>query len=632
MAGYIKFVVDEGGTERTFRLPFSKVDATVSPGVSNDNTEGYEEGSLWVNVTDDEVWTCVDNSTGAAVWVQQGGGGGSGTVTSVDVSGGTTGLTTSGGPITTSGTITISGTLSNANGGTGADLSMTGPGIIGQTSLGAALGVLTTATYPSLTELSYVKGVTSAIQTQFGNKQPLDATLTAFAALTIAANSLTIGTGADAFSQTTFAANTFPARASTGDLVAKTITDAALTVLDDTTVAAMVNTLGGATSSGTGGLVRIDSATLTGTPAAPTASPGTNTTQIATTAFVAAAVSSGAVNPNLLYNPDFRIAQRGAGPFTSATTPANNDYTVLLDCWRLLSDGNDIVDVSQSLTPGSISGNTLYAKIAFDVETANKKFGIIHWLESKDTLGLRGQTVSLSCLLQTGASGDTFNDVKIGLIESVATADVTADPISSWNTGGTNPTLAANFSFIGTPVSQSMSSGNVAEVKLEGVTLTATGTNNLGVIIWSDTTSTTVGHLLYVSKVKLEISATATKYSQIPLSEQLLRCQRFFVSLGGSTNRLPATGRADGISTGFWTYPLGVKMRSDPSLSIAGTGSFQLNDGSVQLTASSISTNYSTTQCIAANFGMSASTFTLYRTLFGVFTDTTTYLWASAEL
>jgi hypothetical protein len=43
-----------------------------------------------------------------------------GTVTSVAVSGGTTGLTTSGGPITSSGTITLAGTLAIANGGTGA--------------------------------------------------------------------------------------------------------------------------------------------------------------------------------------------------------------------------------------------------------------------------------------------------------------------------------------------------------------------------------------------------------------------------------------------------------------------------------------------------------------------------------
>lgn len=48
-----------------------------------------------------------------------GGGGGSGTVTSVDVVGGTTGLTTSGGPITTSGTITLDGVLNISSGGTG---------------------------------------------------------------------------------------------------------------------------------------------------------------------------------------------------------------------------------------------------------------------------------------------------------------------------------------------------------------------------------------------------------------------------------------------------------------------------------------------------------------------------------
>lgn len=43
-----------------------------------------------------------------------------GTVTSVAVSGGSTGLTTSGGPITSSGTITLAGTLALASGGTGA--------------------------------------------------------------------------------------------------------------------------------------------------------------------------------------------------------------------------------------------------------------------------------------------------------------------------------------------------------------------------------------------------------------------------------------------------------------------------------------------------------------------------------
>lgn len=74
--------------------------------------------------------------------------------------------------------------------------------------------------------------------------QEADATLTALAGQNWAANSLPIGSGADAVAQVAFAANTFPARASTGNLVAKSITDAALSVLDDTTVAAMRTTLG----------------------------------------------------------------------------------------------------------------------------------------------------------------------------------------------------------------------------------------------------------------------------------------------------------------------------------------------------------------------------------------------------
>jgi hypothetical protein len=55
-----------------------------------------------------------------STWALIGGSSGSsGTVTSIDVSGGSTGLTSSGGPVTTSGTVTLAGTLAVANGGTG---------------------------------------------------------------------------------------------------------------------------------------------------------------------------------------------------------------------------------------------------------------------------------------------------------------------------------------------------------------------------------------------------------------------------------------------------------------------------------------------------------------------------------
>jgi len=54
--------------------------------------------------------------SGVPTWVNPGSGG---TVTSINASGGTTGMSFTGGPVTTSGTLTLGGTLAVANGGTG---------------------------------------------------------------------------------------------------------------------------------------------------------------------------------------------------------------------------------------------------------------------------------------------------------------------------------------------------------------------------------------------------------------------------------------------------------------------------------------------------------------------------------
>ena len=74
---------------------------------------------------------------------------GSGTVTSVQASGGTTGLSFSGGPITASGTLTLAGTLVVANGGTG--ITSFGTGVataLGQNVTGS--GGIVLATSPTL--------------------------------------------------------------------------------------------------------------------------------------------------------------------------------------------------------------------------------------------------------------------------------------------------------------------------------------------------------------------------------------------------------------------------------------------------------------------------------------------------
>ena len=76
------------------------------------------------------------NVTVSGAWPNQtiAASGGVGTVTSVALSGGTTGLTVSGSPITSSGTITVAGTLAVANGGTGETSYTNGQLLIGNTT------------------------------------------------------------------------------------------------------------------------------------------------------------------------------------------------------------------------------------------------------------------------------------------------------------------------------------------------------------------------------------------------------------------------------------------------------------------------------------------------------------------
>ena len=116
-------------------------------------------GELAINLTDEKLY--FKNAAGT-VKLLASNSGSAGSVTSVDVSGGTTGLTTSGGPITSSGTITLAGTLAVANGGTGVTASTgttavvlsTSPtlvtpilGAASATSIANALGAVGTPSY-----------------------------------------------------------------------------------------------------------------------------------------------------------------------------------------------------------------------------------------------------------------------------------------------------------------------------------------------------------------------------------------------------------------------------------------------------------------------------------------------------
>lgn len=100
-----------------FYIPRGDVGATGATGATGPVGPGVAAGG-----TAGQVLTKTSSVNYATTWVDVAG---TGTVTSINVAGGTTGLTFSGGPVTIAGTITMVGTLGVANGGTGA-VSLTG--------------------------------------------------------------------------------------------------------------------------------------------------------------------------------------------------------------------------------------------------------------------------------------------------------------------------------------------------------------------------------------------------------------------------------------------------------------------------------------------------------------------------
>ncbi|MFN3706311.1 MAG: hypothetical protein ACK4WM_10020, partial [Thermoflexales bacterium] len=99
-------------------------------------------------------------------------------VTSVDVSGGSTGLTFSGGPITSSGTITLGGTLAVSNGGTGATTASAARSNLGAAASGANTDITSLAQSTTVANTGTASADTLGYRGLPLNAQPSAYTLT----------------------------------------------------------------------------------------------------------------------------------------------------------------------------------------------------------------------------------------------------------------------------------------------------------------------------------------------------------------------------------------------------------------------------------------------------------------------
>ena len=327
------------------------------------------------------------------------------------------------------------------------------------------------------------------------------------------------------------------------------------------------------------------SPTFTGGPAAPTATAGTNTTQLATTAFVttaAANVTSGFRNK--IINGDMRIDQRNS----AATAVTTNDYSA--DLWYNENGCNAVLSAQQSTdvptgqgffsslkvtsTTGDASiGAGQFAVITQHIEGSNsaalaygsanaKQIVVSFWVKATVT-----GTYSLT-LYNNGATRilPTAYTVSVSNTWEKKTVVIAGDTSGTWLTT-TGRGVSVNFytalgsTYLGT-------SGVWNGSNIYG----ATGQANA----WASN-----NNVFAITGVQLEEGGVATPFEYRPIGVELALCQRYYyrVVYNGSGNTiLNGTGVAYSAGNQIELFMFNpVQMRTTPqTLETANIGASDL--------------------------------------------------------
>lgn len=269
---------------------------------------------------------------------------------------------------------------------------------------------------------------------------------------------------------------------------------------------------------------------------------------------------------NRVINGTFAVSDRPAG---------TTDNTYCVDRWRLLLEAANAATFA--VDTADVPDGAKYAAKLTVGSANNNKFGLFQHVIGKNMWDLRGQVGSLRVPLKA-TSG--IGNVRAAVIQFTGTEDaVSGDPISSWGADGTNPTLAANWSYANTPASLGVTTG-WADYLIENVSISASA-KNIGFLIWNDdkTTTTTTDILRIGGKVAFHPGASAPTYSPPSYEEELAECLRYCQKLGGFTNFM-LSGAAHANSTTSAQIILSFpKMVKTPTLSASSASAVTVNSG-----------------------------------------------------
>lgn len=267
-------------------------------------------------------------------------------------------------------------------------------------------------------------------------------------------------------------------------------------------------------------------------------------------------------NRNLLINGCQRHAQRGesgAAVFDATTNTKNNDDTYLLDRMLLLSDGDDIVDVTQE-TLGGVNSQEHYVRL--DVETTGKKFAYGQIIENKNCKSIIGGVASASVELRV-SDASKLSDIRVVVLSWDNGIDVlTSDWISAWEAQGVVPTPIANWTAENVATDLGVTTSFV-KYKIENISIDAAGADNVAMFIYSNAVgdNDTAGIFLEIANMQLEQGAVTTDFEYLDIGHSLSLAQRYY---NKSYNISTAPGEA--VTEGMHAISIAAVNNSDHAL------------------------------------------------------------------
>ncbi len=246
-----------------------------------------------------------------------------------------------------------------------------------------------------------------------------------------------------------------------------------------------------------------------------------------------------AAGKNVVINGGFDVWQRGLVIDNSTIdgriyTNDHGNYTA--DRWKLLSgnassDTDDMLDVARDITDppkGFYAAMKMTSNLAY---TTNDKFGIFQAMEHRDSRALiDSSSVSMGVHLKGSGTLANARFMIVGFTGAADDAAIgTTDVVSDWGTIGDPPTLAANWSVLADS-GQTAITSSWDRYTLEDQDISVVGgVNNIGILIIVDSVFA-ITETFSIAGVRVENSAVAGTFQPPTYAEELVKCQRWFLT------------------------------------------------------------------------------------------------------